>query len=110
MLDSPVWDTWFSYAVKLRAGKEIGQEEENKLVVSVLREYFHNDDYLKEWLIAARNPKGEEFATILAAAREPSLAMVRQREELARMRRKRFGENGDDEAPATSRQRHDDGQ
>ena len=51
MLDSPVWDTWVSYAVKLRAGKEIGQEEENKLVVSVLREYYHNDDYLEKWLL-----------------------------------------------------------
>ena len=50
-VNSPVWDTWVSYLVKLRAGKEIGQEEENKLVVSVLREYYHNDDYLEKWLL-----------------------------------------------------------
>ena len=81
-VDSPTWDTWVSYLVKLCAGKEIGQDEENELVVSVLRGYFQNDNYLKKWLIAARNPKGEELATILTRTLENPVIPIENAEEL----------------------------
>ncbi|CAI5730912.1 unnamed protein product [Peronospora farinosa] len=55
------------------AGEEIGKEEENELVLFMLRKDFADDEGLKDWLAAAQANKGKERATALARILEEKI-------------------------------------
>ncbi|CAH0486443.1 unnamed protein product [Peronospora farinosa] len=69
-IDTPEWDTWVSYLVKKYVGEKIGDEEENELVISVLRKYFKNDDRLRKWIAKAKGGKRDELVTALESTLE----------------------------------------
>ncbi|RMX69373.1 hypothetical protein DD238_001314 [Peronospora effusa] len=72
-IDTQEWDTWVSYLVKRYAGEEIGKQEENELVLFMLRKDFADDEGLKKWLAAAQSNKGKERATALARILEEKI-------------------------------------
>ncbi|CAH0491155.1 unnamed protein product [Peronospora farinosa] len=72
-IDTQEWDVWVSYLVKRYAGEEIGKEEENELVLFMLRKDFADDEGLKDWLAAAQANKGKERATALARILEEKI-------------------------------------